>query len=186
MEPRPKVNVLLVDDQPSNLLALEAILAGEGLNLVRAPTGEQALMRVLDDDYAAILMDVQMPGMDGFETAELIRQRDRSKHTPILFLTAFQSTEAQIQRGYALGAVDFLSKPIVADGAPVQGRGLRRAVPEERAGQAAGGPPRREPAPGARAGAGRGEEAGGRWSGSARRPPGRSGSPRSWHGRPRS
>ena len=114
MEPRPKVNVLLVDDQPSNLLALEALLSAEGLNLVRAPTGEQALMRVLDEDYAAILMDVHMPGMDGFETAELIRQRDRSKHTPILFLTAFQSTEAQIHRGYALGAVDFLSKPVVA------------------------------------------------------------------------
>ena len=71
-------------------------------------------MRVLDEDYAAILMDVHMAGMDGFETAELIRQRDRSKHTPILFLTAFQSTEAQIHRGYALGAVDFLSKPVVA------------------------------------------------------------------------
>ena len=70
-------------------------------------------MRVLDDDFAVILMDVQMPGMDGFETAELIRERDRSRHTPILFLTAFQSTETQIHRGYALGAVDFLSKPIV-------------------------------------------------------------------------
>ena len=114
MEPRPKVNVLLVDDQPSNLLALEALLSAEGLNLVRAPSGEQALMRVLDEDYAVILMDVQMAGMDGFETAELIRQRDRSKHTPIIFLTAFQSTEAQILRGYALGAVDFLSKPVVA------------------------------------------------------------------------
>jgi signal transduction histidine kinase/DNA-binding response OmpR family regulator len=113
MAPEAKVNVLLVDDQASNLLSLEAILAGEGLDLVRAVSGEQALMQVLDKDYAAILMDVQMPGMDGFETAELIRDRDRSRHTPILFLTAFQSTEAQIHRGYALGAVDFLSKPVV-------------------------------------------------------------------------
>src|SRR5512135_734222 len=113
MEPEPKVNVLLVDDQPSNLLALEAVLAGTGLNLMRARSGEEALMRVLDDDFAVILMDVQMPEMDGFEAAALIRERDRSKHTPIIFLTAFQSTEQQVFQGYALGAVDFLSKPIV-------------------------------------------------------------------------
>ena len=114
MERQPEVNILLVDDQPSNLLALEAILDGEGLNLVRALSGSEALMRVLDDDFAVILMDVQMPGMDGFETAELIRQRDRSRHTPFLFLTAYQSSDEQIQRGYALGAVDFLSKPVVS------------------------------------------------------------------------
>ena len=114
MERQPVVNILLVDDQPSNLLALEAILDGEGLNLVRALSGSEALMRVLDDDFAVILMDVQMPGMDGFETAELIRQRDRSRHTPFLFLTAYQSSDEQIQRGYALGAVDFLSKPVVS------------------------------------------------------------------------
>lgn len=113
MQDGRKVNVLLVDDQPSNLLTLEALLGGADLNLVRAQSGEQALLRVLDDDYAAILMDVQMPGLGGFETAELIRERDRSRHTPILFLTAFQSDEAQVARGYALGAVDFLSKPIV-------------------------------------------------------------------------
>ena len=114
MERQPVVNILLVDDQPSNLLALEAILDGEGLNLVRALSGGEALMRVLDDDFAVILMDVQMPGMDGFETAELIRQRDRSRHTPFLFLTAYQSSDEQIQRGYALGAVNFLSKPVVS------------------------------------------------------------------------
>lgn len=113
MEPEPKVNILLVDDKPSNLLALEAVLARTGLNLVRARSGEEALMRVLDDDFAVILMDVQMPEMDGFEAAALIRERDRSKHTPIIFLTAFQSTERQVFQGYALGAVDFLSKPIV-------------------------------------------------------------------------
>jgi signal transduction histidine kinase/response regulator RpfG family c-di-GMP phosphodiesterase len=113
MEPEPKVNVLLVDDQLSNLLALEAVLAGAGLNLVRACSGEEALIRVLDDDFAVILMDVQMPKMDGFEAAALIRERDRSKHTPIIFLTAFQSTERQVFQGYTLGAVDFLSKPIV-------------------------------------------------------------------------
>jgi signal transduction histidine kinase/DNA-binding response OmpR family regulator len=113
MEGGRRVNVLLVDDQPNNLLALEAVLAGEGLNLVRAHSGEQALLRILDDDYAAILMDVQMPGLDGFDTAELIRERDRSRHTPIIFLTAFQSNETQVARGYTLGAVDFLAKPII-------------------------------------------------------------------------
>jgi signal transduction histidine kinase/DNA-binding response OmpR family regulator len=102
-----------VDDQPSNLLALEAVLGGMPLNLVRARTGEEALMRVLDADFAVILMDVQMPGMDGFEAASLIRQRDRSQHTPIIFLTAFANTEGQVFQGYALGAVDFISKPIV-------------------------------------------------------------------------
>jgi signal transduction histidine kinase/DNA-binding response OmpR family regulator len=105
--------VLLVDDQPKNLLALEAVLGGMGLDLVRAQSGEEALREVLDGDFAVILMDVQMPGMDGFETAELIRQRDRSRHTPIIYLTAFQNTESQVFQGYALGAVDFLFKPIV-------------------------------------------------------------------------
>src|SRR5437588_9875584 len=110
MESERKAAILLVDDQPHNLLALEAILGGMSLNLVRARSGEEALMRVLDADFAVILMDVQMPGMDGFETASLIRQRDRSQHTPIIFLTAFQNTEGQVFQGYALGAVDFLSK----------------------------------------------------------------------------
>ncbi len=108
-----RVSVLIVDDQASNLLALEAILGDSGLNLVRARSGRDALIRVLDDDFAVILMDVQMPDMDGFEAAELIRGRDRSKHTPIIFLTAFQSNDEQVERGYALGAVDFLAKPIV-------------------------------------------------------------------------
>ncbi len=113
MEPVSRVNVLIVDDQASNLLALEATLAGNGLNLVRARSGEEALLRVLDHDFAVILLDVQMPGMDGFEAAALIRERDRSKQTPIIFLTAFQSSEGQVFQGYALGAVDYLSKPIV-------------------------------------------------------------------------
>jgi signal transduction histidine kinase/DNA-binding response OmpR family regulator len=108
-----KVSVLIVDDQASNLLALEAILGDSGLNLVRARSGRDALIRVLDEDFAVILMDVQMPDMDGFEAAELIRGRDRSKHTPIIFLTAFHSNDEQVERGYALGAVDFLAKPIV-------------------------------------------------------------------------
>ncbi|MHC5539304.1 response regulator, partial [Singulisphaera rosea] len=108
-----KVNILLVDDQPKNLYALEAILEGEDRRLVRAGSGEDALMRILDDDFAVILMDVQMPGLDGFETAGLIRERDRSKHTPIIFLTAFESSDMQVFKGYSLGAVDYLSKPLI-------------------------------------------------------------------------
>lgn len=107
-----KVNVLMVDDHPENLLALEAILNSLGQNLVRANSGEEALRCLLNQDFAVILLDVQMPGMDGFETANLIRQRERSRHTPIIFLTAFSRSEQFVFKGYSLGAVDYLLKPI--------------------------------------------------------------------------
>uniref|UniRef100_A0A832H328 histidine kinase n=1 Tax=Oscillatoriales cyanobacterium SpSt-402 TaxID=2282168 RepID=A0A832H328_9CYAN len=107
-----KVNILLVDDHVENLIALEAILAGMGQNLVRASSGEEALRWLLNQDFAVILLDVQMPGMDGFETAMLIRQRERSQHTPIIFLTAFYANDVSQLKGYALGAVDYLLKPI--------------------------------------------------------------------------
>ena len=94
-----RVNILLVDDQPANLVALEAMLEDLGQNLVRAESGREALKRLLSDDFAVILLDVKMPEMDGFETAELIRQRDRSRHTPILFLTAGDTTQTQAVRG---------------------------------------------------------------------------------------
>ena len=113
MEAGRNVDILLVDDQPKNLVALHAILGERGLNLVEARSGEEALRRVLDGDFAVILMDVQMPGMDGFETAALIRERDRSSHTPIIFLTAYESSDLQVFKGYALGAVDYLAKPVV-------------------------------------------------------------------------
>jgi signal transduction histidine kinase len=115
MPAEPKVNILLVDDNASNLLALEAMLDGPGLNLVRARSGEEALRRLLEEDFALILMDVQMPGMDGFEAAELVRGRERCRHVPIIFLTAFADGEVQAFRGYSLGAVDFLFKPIVPE-----------------------------------------------------------------------
>ncbi len=110
-----RVNILLVDDQPANLVALEAMLEDLGQNLVRAESGREALKRLLSDDFAVILLDVKMPEMDGFETAELIRQRDRSRHTPILFLTAADTTQTQAVRGYAVGAVDYLVKPVVPE-----------------------------------------------------------------------
>lgn len=112
MSLEPKVNVLLVDDHPENLLALEAILDSLGQNLVRATSGAEALRRLLNQDFAVILLDVQMPDMDGFETAALIRQRERSRHTPIIFLTAFNTSDNMVFRGYSLGAVDYLFKPI--------------------------------------------------------------------------
>lgn len=103
--------ILLVDDRPENLTALTAVLAELGENLVTAGSGAEALRRVLDTDFAVILLDVQMPGMDGFETATLIRRRGRNLHTPIIFLTAVVKEEPEVFRGYAAGAVDYLIKP---------------------------------------------------------------------------
>jgi signal transduction histidine kinase len=105
------VNILMVDDEPANLLALEAVLGGLGHNLVKARSGEEALRCLIRLDFAVILLDVLMPGMGGFETAALIRQKDRSRHTPIIFLTAVGKTEAEMFEGYAVGAIDYLFKP---------------------------------------------------------------------------
>jgi signal transduction histidine kinase/CheY-like chemotaxis protein len=113
MDKRDPVNILLVDDQPANLLALEAILDELGENLIRAQSGLEALNLLLNTEVALILLDVSMPEMDGFETARLIRQRDETQHTPIIFLTAYDRTETEQFEGYSLGAVDFLIKPIV-------------------------------------------------------------------------
>jgi two-component system sensor histidine kinase/response regulator len=110
-----RVNILLVDDQPANLVALEAMLQGLGQNLIKAESGREALKWLLTHDFAVILLDVKMPEMDGFETAALIRQRDKSRHTPILFLTAADNTQTQAVRGYAVGAVDYLVKPVVPE-----------------------------------------------------------------------
>lgn len=110
----PKANILLVDDHPENLIALEAILDRLGQNLVKATSGQEALRCLLHQDFAAILLDVQMPGMDGFETATLIRQRERSRNTPIIFLTAFSTSDRFVFKGYEIGAVDYLLKPLDA------------------------------------------------------------------------
>jgi two-component system sensor histidine kinase/response regulator len=110
-----RVNILLVDDQPANLVALEAMLQTLGQNLIKAGSGREALKWLLTHEFAVILLDVKMPEMDGFETATLIRQRDKSRHTPILFLTAADNTQTQAVRGYAVGAVDYLVKPVVPE-----------------------------------------------------------------------
>src|ERR1700761_2246367 len=109
-----RMKILLVDDTPENLVSLEAALSGLGEELVMAHSGKEALRHLLHDDFAAILLDVRMPEMDGFETAEMIRSRPRSRHIPILFLTGYRNEE-HLFRGYDLGAVDFLFKPIVPE-----------------------------------------------------------------------
>jgi CheY-like chemotaxis protein len=103
--------VLLVDDRTENLVALEAILQGLPVETVSVTTGEDALKRLLLEDFAAILLDANMPGMDGFETASHIKQRERTRHIPIIFLTAVDYDARLAFRGYQAGAVDYITKP---------------------------------------------------------------------------
>jgi CheY-like chemotaxis protein len=112
---QPKVNILLVDDQPANLLALEAILGNLNQNLVKATSGSKALHYLADDDFAVVLLDVQMKDLNGFQTARLLRSRQRSRHTPIIFITAYDTTDFPVVEAYKLGAVDYLIKPLVPE-----------------------------------------------------------------------
>lgn len=105
------VNILLVDDEPKNLMALEAVLAAPDRQLVHAHSGADALRALLRHQFAVVILDVHMPDMDGFETASLMRMHDRSRSTPIIFLTAANKDETHVSRGYSLGAVDYLFKP---------------------------------------------------------------------------
>jgi CheY-like chemotaxis protein len=109
--PERPAKVLLVDDRRDNLLALEAILQGLPVQTVGADSGEDALKALLVDDFALILLDAQMPTMDGFETARHIKRRERTRHVPIIFLTAADRDSHLALRGYAAGAVDYLTKP---------------------------------------------------------------------------
>jgi signal transduction histidine kinase/AmiR/NasT family two-component response regulator len=106
-----QASILVVDDRQENLLALEATLRFLGQNIVKANSGREALRLLLDQDFAVILLDVHMPEMDGFETASLIRNRERSQNTPIIFLTAMHKGQGQVFKGYSLGAVDYIFKP---------------------------------------------------------------------------
>ncbi|HTB80744.1 MAG TPA: response regulator [Opitutaceae bacterium] len=108
----PAVNILLVDDEVRNLDALESFLQLPDCNLVRALSGERALLLLLDGEFAAIVLDVQMPGMTGIELANLIKQRKRTQHIPIIFLTAYFQEDKDVLEGYNIGAVDYLTKPI--------------------------------------------------------------------------
>jgi PAS domain S-box-containing protein len=110
-----KVNILLVDDRKDKLLALTAVLAPLGQNLIEANSGKEALRLVLKNEFAVILMDVSMPTMDGFETAALIRKRPSTEHTPIIFVTSIGNSPTQMYQGYSLGAVDYILTPIVPE-----------------------------------------------------------------------
>ena len=107
--------ILIVDDDPTNQQALQAVLANTGAHLVTAGSGEEALRQVLDQDFAAILMDVRMPGIDGFTTASMIRERKLSRYTPIIFLTAEHEDVSNMFRSYRAGAVDFIAKPVIPE-----------------------------------------------------------------------
>jgi signal transduction histidine kinase len=115
MDSSEKVNILLVDDQESRLLSYEAILGDLHENLVRANSGTEALKRLMKDDFALILLDVNMPVLDGFETARMIRQHPRYESTPIIFVTAIHDTELDRRKGYQLGAVDYINIPIIPE-----------------------------------------------------------------------
>ncbi|WP_232664119.1 response regulator [Pseudonocardia sp. TRM90224] len=108
---RATARVLAVDDRRENLLALQAILEGLPIEIVSVTSGEDALKRLLVEDYAVILLDAHMPGMDGFETAGHVKQRERTRHIPILFLTAVDYDPHLAFRGYQAGAVDYITKP---------------------------------------------------------------------------
>ncbi len=112
MHDTEKTKILIVDDLPQNLISLEALLQTPDRNIVQATSGNDALKIILDHDFALILLDVQMPGMDGFETAELIRKGNRFKHIPIIFVTAISKEQKHMFKGYETGAVDYLFKPL--------------------------------------------------------------------------
>src|SRR3954464_9257390 len=109
-----KINILIIDDKPEKVLALEAVLEELGQTIVRAYSGREGLRCLLNGDFAVILLDVNMPGMDGFETAAMIRQRQASRDVPIIFITAF-GDEMHVQQGYSLGAVDYILAPVVPE-----------------------------------------------------------------------
>ena len=115
VDPKELANILLVDDRPENLLALESALEILGQTFVTATSGHEALRASLNQEFAVVLLDVRLPDMDGFETASLLRKRERSRHTPIIFLTAVDKDDEQVSRGYSLGAVDYIFKPLDPD-----------------------------------------------------------------------
>src|SRR5919204_4725216 len=107
--------VLIVDDQPRNLDVLEVMLGDVDCMLIRATSADEALLHLVRHDFAALVLDIRMPGMSGIELATLIKQRKRSQHVPILFLTAHSINEDDVLRGYDVGAVDYLTKPVNAN-----------------------------------------------------------------------
>ena len=111
----PRTNILLVDDRSENLIALQAVLEPLGHNLITAASGEEALKQLLTEEFSVILLDVQMPGMDGFETATEIKRREKTRDVPIIFLTAISRDPSHVLKGYSTGAVDYIPKPFDPD-----------------------------------------------------------------------
>ncbi len=109
---KEKVNILLVDDRKENLIALEALLESPDIMIIKAESGNQALGMMLEFDFALVLLDVQMPGMDGFEVAELMRKKEKTRYIPIIFITAINKEEKYVFKGYEMGGVDYIFKPI--------------------------------------------------------------------------
>src|SRR5262249_5795455 len=110
-----RASILVVDDHPANLVALEAVLDPLGHEVIKCSSGEEALRHLLNRDFALILLDVQMPGLDGFKTAQLIKDRPKSRDIPIIFITALSRDSSHVFRGYSHGAVDYLLKPFDPD-----------------------------------------------------------------------
>jgi DNA-binding response OmpR family regulator len=110
-----QVDILLVDDSPAKVLALQSALAPLGQRLITARSGREALRHLLERDFATVILDVHMPDIDGFETAQMIRSRPRSVHTPIIFVSAINLADTDALRGYALGAVDYILAPIIPE-----------------------------------------------------------------------
>src|SRR5438552_2865632 len=106
------INILLVDDEPKNLLVLETILDSPEYHLTKAQSGEEALTALLTDDFALLVLDIQMPGLSGLELAQLIKERKKTQYIPIIFLTAHYSGDEDVLQGYTAGAVDYLTKPV--------------------------------------------------------------------------
>ncbi len=115
LNPSGKVTVLIVDDNAQNLMALEAIVAGPDRNVMAVSSGEQALKYLLQEDCCVVILDVKMDGLDGYETAALIRRRERTRDLPIIFVTSYSKEEADVIKGYSYGAVDYIFKPIVTE-----------------------------------------------------------------------
>jgi signal transduction histidine kinase len=111
-ERMPSVNILIVDDEPKNLAVLESVLDDPDYRLVRATSGEEALLALMAEEFAVLILDVRMPGMSGFEVAQLVKDRKKTARLPIIFLTAYYNEDGHILEGYGTGAVDFLHKPV--------------------------------------------------------------------------
>ena len=109
------VSILIVDDEPKNLAALEAILDDPGYRLIRATSGEEALLSMMAEEFALLILDVRMPGMSGFEVAQMVKERRKTARIPIIFLTAYYNEDQHILEGYVSGAVDYLNKPVNTD-----------------------------------------------------------------------